>query len=101
MIRLRRKNEGGDGLSNDHGGTKEKVIHVVAEDCIDDSDPVEIGKFRFCFTWSNPPFETKRVDNVLHSLREPMCVPADALTAFDGRSVWTIEDEKWEQWRLK
>ena len=30
-----------------------------------------------------------------------MYVSADALAAFNRRPVWTVEDEKWEQGRLK
>lgn len=90
-----------DALSNYHGGTKEKVVYVVTEDCVDDADSVEVGEFGFGLAGSDPPFETKRVDDVLHTLGEPVCVSANAFTAFDSGSVWTIEDEKWEQGRLK
>ena len=90
-----------DGLSNDHGGTKEKVVHIVAEDCVDDANSVEIGEFGFCLARSNPPFETKRIDDVLHTLCEPVNVSADALSAFDSRPVWTIENKEWEEGRLE
>lgn len=100
-IRQRTERERENGLPNDHGSTKEKVIHVVAEDCVDNANSIEIGKFGFGLAWSDRPFETKCVDDVLHTLGQPVYISADALSAFDSRSVWTIEDEEWEQGRLE
>ena len=100
-MRRCREREREDRLSDDHGGTKEKVVHIVAEDCVDGAGSVEIGEFGFGLSRSNPPFETKRVDDVLHTLGEPVYVSADALSAFDSRSIWAIENKEWEEGRLE
>ena len=73
-MRRCRVREREDRLSDDHGGTKEKVAHIriVTEDCVDDADFVEIGEFGLSLSGSNPPFETKRIDDVLHTLGGPV-----------------------------
>lgn len=81
-------------LANDHGGTEEKVVDVIAEDCINHADSVEIGEFGFSLPWRDAPFKTKGFNDVFHTLCEPVCVSSHALSAFDGRSVWAIEDEE-------
>lgn len=100
-IRQCAEREREDTLSNNHDGTKEKVVHVVTEDCVDDADSVEIGEFGLGFPWSDAPLETERVDDVLHTLCEPMHVSTDTLSTFDGGSVWAIEDEEWEEGQLE
>jgi hypothetical protein len=42
----------GDLLANDGSGTKEKVVYVIGDDCIYDTDPIEIGQLGFGFTGS-------------------------------------------------